>query len=78
MAKKLWKVTCRGMHGGIASDVAHGIAYVVAEDAAEAYKKLRSSLDKRKLGFSKEREMEKVELLAAEGDYPECGYALYA
>jgi hypothetical protein len=39
---------------------------------------VRASLDKRKLGFSKEREMEKVELLAAEGDYPECGYALYA
>lgn len=78
MGKKLYKVTCKGMHGGIASDVAHGIAYVVADDAAEAYRKVREALDKLKLGFSKEREMEKVELLAEEGAYPDCGYALYA
>ena len=78
MVMKLWKVTCRGMHGGLGSSVAHGIAYVVAEDAAQAYKKVRTSLDERNLGFSKERELNKIELLAGEGDYPECGYTLYA
>ena len=78
MEKKLYRVTCRGMHGGIVSDVAHGVAYVVAENASEAYKRVRDSLDKRNLGFRKEREMEKVELLAEEADYPECGICLYA
>ena len=77
MGKKLYKVTCKGMHGGISSDIAYGIAYVVADDAAEAYKKVRDSLDKRKLGFSHEREMDKVELLAEEADYPACRIPLY-
>lgn len=75
MAKKLWKVTCRGMTCG---DNPHGVAYVVAADPAEAYKKVRASLDERQLGFAKERELDKVELLAAEGDYHECWYTLYA
>jgi hypothetical protein len=75
--KKLWKVTCRGMHGGIADNAAHGIAYVVADDPEEAYRKVRDSLDKRDLGFSKERELSKVELLAAEANYPDCGHTLY-
>jgi hypothetical protein len=50
-------------------DNPHGIAYVVAIDPAEAYKKLRASLDERKLGFTKERELDKIELLAEIGCY---------
>lgn len=75
--KKLYRVTCKGMHGGLGADIAHGIAYVVADNSAEAYEKVRVSLEKQKLGFSKEREMEKIELLAEETTYPNCGYCLY-
>ena len=70
MGKKLYRVTCRGMTCG---DQHHGIAYVVATDPSEAYKKVRSSLDERKLGFQKDRELDKIELLAEVGNYPECG-----
>jgi len=52
-------------------------AYVVAEDAADAYRRVRAELDKTDLGFTKGREMDKVELLAEEGMYPECGLRLY-
>lgn len=75
MGKKLYRVTCRGMTHG---DQPHGIAYVVAADPADAYKKVRASLDERNLGFAKERELDKIELLAEVGNYPECGTALYA
>lgn len=47
---KLYKVKCRGMHGGIASSTAHGIAYVVAANADDAYQTVRRHLDKAELG----------------------------
>ena len=77
MGKKLYRVTCRGMTYS-SSDTIHGVAYVVADNPDEAYKRLRDSLDKRKLGLSKERELDKIEFLAEVADYPECGTALYA
>lgn len=75
MGKKLYRVTCRGMTYG---DRPHGVAYVVAGNPDEAYKKVRASLDERNLGFANERELDKVELLAEAGNYPECGRVLYA
>lgn len=78
MKLKLYKVTCKGMTTDcMGTQTAHGIAYVVASDADTAYMKLRDSLDARNLGFPKDREMDKVELIAAVGDYPACGVALY-
>jgi hypothetical protein len=59
------------------TQTAHGVAYVVAENPDAAYTKLRESLDKRNLGFPKDREMHTVELIAATGDYPACGHSLY-
>jgi len=50
----------------------HGIAYVLAEDATEAYNKLKDRLEKGKLGFSHERVLESVKLIAEEGEYPDC------
>ena len=58
--------------GTIGGNVAHGLAYVVAEDAADAYRRVRSRLDKTDLSYQG-REMDKVELLAEEGMYPRCG-----
>jgi hypothetical protein len=73
MAKKLYLVTCRGMHGS----PGHGVAFVVAGDPGEAYKKLRDDLDRRDLGFGSQRELESVKLVAEDGDYPACEMRLY-
>lgn len=74
---KLYKVTCRGMHGGLASNTAHGIAYAVADDPNRAYLAVRSSLDERDLGFAHERELRSVELIAEASYFPGCGMVLY-
>ena len=55
----------------------HGMAYVVAENPNEAYMLLRNDLDQRDLGISHEREMETVELIAEQIDYPDCKIKLY-
>ena len=75
---KLYRVTCRGMTTGIAGGDTPGVAYVVAPDASGAYKRLRARLDKDDIGFAKDRVLDKVELLAEEDDYPECGVRLFA
>ena len=59
------------------TQTAHGLAYVVAENPDEAYRKVRERLDGRNLGFPKDRELDKIELIAAEGEYPMCGMTLY-
>jgi hypothetical protein len=78
MSKKLYKVTCRGMQGAaLGNKVSHGIAYVIAEDPAEAYAKLRTYLDMKDFGFDQDRELEKIELLAEDAGYPDCGSRLF-
>jgi len=74
---KLFKVTCQGMNVHQSVGVTNGIAYVVAEDAAKAYQRVRDALDEFKLGFVREREMKSVELVAEEAEYPCCGFRLY-
>lgn len=71
MCNKLYRVTCRGMQGS------HGTAYVIAGNPNEAYRLLRDDLDRRDLGFQKERELLSVELIAEEGAYPDCKTQLY-
>ncbi len=75
MNKKLYLVTCRGMT--IPASPTYGVAYVVAEDPGEAYAKVRQALEKRDVGFSSDREMDRIELLAEESEYPACGKVLY-
>lgn len=78
MSKKLYRVSCRGMQGAaLGNKVSHGIAYVIAEDPAEAYAKLRTYLDIHDFGFDTDRELEKVELLAEVAEYPDCGIRLF-
>lgn len=69
--KSLFRVTLRGMHDS------HGISYVIAEDAGSAYATVLADMNKRDLGFSKDRAMLKVELMAEGADYPSCGVKLY-
>ncbi len=72
---KLWRVTLKGMNYG--STTIYGLPYVIAENSDEAYKKVRKYLDDKDLGFSSERELEKVEFLAETGDYPACKIQLF-
>ena len=74
---KLYRVTCRGMTSSIGSNAVHGIAYVVSDNAEEAYQKLRKHLDKEDLGFSNERTLESIELIAEEGKYPDTLFKLF-
>ena len=73
---KLYKVTCRGMTSNYIG-VAHGAAYVVANNPEEAYSKLRSHLDKHNLGFRKDRELHTIELVAEDCTCPSCGTPLH-
>lgn len=74
---KLYRVQLRGMTSK-ATRVAYGDSYVVAGSPSKAYEIVREYLDKRDLGFTHERALCSVELLA-EGlvDYPECRTQLH-
>lgn len=76
MTQKLYQVRCRGLTNKLGSHINHGLAYVVAEDPNQAYQNL-SSLLERDLGFSHERELDSVTLLAEQVDFPLCGFTLY-
>jgi len=60
---KLYKVTLRGMTYN-STDVAYGSSYVVAKNSNEAYNKVKKFLDENNIGFTKDREFNKVELIA--------------
>jgi hypothetical protein len=49
----------------------------VAADAESAYRTVRGHLDGKDYGFSHEREMESVELMAEESDYAESQVRLF-
>lgn len=68
---KLYRVKLRGMLG-TACGTAYGNPYVVAEDPTAAVRIVQEYLNARDLGFTQERELDSVELLAEEGEYPDC------
>ena len=76
MSKKLYRVTLRGMTYSVIGPI-YGIAYVIADDPDKAYKKLKVDLEKRDLGFSHQRELDKIELIAENVEYPDCNTILY-
>jgi Iap family predicted aminopeptidase len=73
---KLYRVTLRGMTYSC-TGVAYGSSYVIAENSDEAYKKVRKFLDENDLGFTKDRELDKVELIADSGKYTDVECLLY-
>jgi len=77
MVESLFKVTCRGMTSGCPSEITWGVAYVVAYGYDEAAQKVRDALTKRDLGFSKDRDIKSVELVAQNCEYPNAPYVLY-
>ena len=74
--KKLYRVTLRGMTYN-STGVAYGSSYVIAENSDEAYKKVRKFLDENDLGFTKYRELDKVELIADSYRYTDVGCLLH-
>ena len=74
--QKLYRVTLVGMTYST-TGVVEGISYVVATDAEEAYQKVKKRLDKKDYGFSKDRELDKVELIASTYEYTNTRTLLY-
>jgi len=74
--EKLYKVTLKGMRYNSVG-VAYGTSYVVAKNSDEAYQKVRDFLDENDLGFSKDRELDNVQLIADSYRYSDVGCLLY-
>lgn len=72
---KLFRVTIKGGTSGTGTDY-HNV-YVVANDPTGAYEIYRAFLDKKDLCFSAAREMEKIELIADQDHYGDCGTLLF-
>lgn len=73
---KLWKVILRGMTYN-STGVAYGVSYVIAESSDEAYKKVKKFCDEKGLGYSKDRQLDRVELIAENYQYTNCGTILH-
>lgn len=67
---KLFKVTIQANNN-------RKVSYVVAEDSAQAYQKVRKYMDDKNLCFRNEREMQSIDLIADTQEYPECGISLF-
>lgn len=68
MTQKLYKIKLQGILGDF---------YVVDTDSSSAYEQIRGDLDHRNYGFSKDRELKSIELLAEDTEYPDCETRLY-
>lgn len=73
---KLYEIHCKGMTYSV-TGVIHGKAFVVATNPDEAYKKLRKHLDDKNLGFTSERELEQIILVAEAYDYTDVKIQLF-
>lgn len=73
---KLYRVTLKGMTSS-SGGVAYGISYVVAKHPTEAYDKVRIFLRSNDIGFSGDRELDKIELIAEGKRYTDTGTILY-
>ena len=60
---KLFRVVLKGMTIS-STGTPHGDCFVVANDPTEAYNVVRKFIDDKDFGFSHERELDRVELLA--------------
>lgn len=54
-----------------------GNAYVVANDPKEALEKVLKYINDKNLGFTKDREMDTITMIADEYDYSNCQHKLY-
>ena len=73
---KLFLVTLRGLNAYTTS-VSYHKSYVVADNSDVAYKKVREYLDTKDYGFTSDRGMGNVQLLADEGEFNDTGTRLF-
>ena len=74
----LYLVTCKGMTYTSAGVCAtHGRVYVIANNPTEAYEKVKAVNIDNKVGSSRERALDSVQLIAESSFYPNCGTPLY-
>ena len=71
----LYKVSLRCGNSPVGTQ--YGDSYVVAEDSEKAYTKVKTFLDEKDIGFTKERVLRSVTLLAEATDHPECRTILF-
>lgn len=70
--QKLWRVKIRGSGMGL-----YNPSHVISPDATTAYDTVRRELDRLDYGFSKDRELLSVELVAEDYEYTETGSRLF-
>ena len=73
---KLYKIVLKGLHY-CGCGAALGTSYVVAEDPTTAYKKLRAYLDENDVGFQRDRELDRIELIADGEMFGGCGTRVF-
>lgn len=73
---KLYRVTLGGLRG-FSPGTVFGVSYVVAPDPAIAYEMVRKFLDDRRIGFVKDRALDRIELLAEAGEGGACKTMLF-
>jgi hypothetical protein len=76
MQRNLYRVKLRGMTSASIS-TAYGDSYVVASDPTTAYEIVKKYLDENNLGFSSERVLDRVELIAEGREHPPCKIMLF-
>lgn len=74
MIDKLYKITLQGLHG---TKPQYRECYVVADDPTSAYNLVREYLDDEKIGFTEDRGLKTIELLAEDTKYPDCKTKLF-
>lgn len=74
--KKLYKVILRGMNN-CSTGISYGSSFVVAKNPHEAYEKVRDFLDTNDYGFRKDRELDRVELIADNNPHTDLGTLLF-
>lgn len=73
--KKLYLVELKGLSSWQKPDT--NTSYVIAYDTKEAYDKVKECFDKRDYGFSHERELKSITLLAEEYWNTDCDHILF-
>ena len=76
MEKYLFRVTLRGMTV-CPTGKAYGVAYVVAANLSEAYQKVRDALNDKDIGFTRDRGLANIEVVADTSWYSDTEYMLY-
>jgi hypothetical protein len=73
---KLFKVNLKGTYG-TGCGVKYHRSYVVAKTMDGAYKKVRDYLDGADIGFSSDRELDSIELVAEDYEYTDVRTRLF-